>query len=62
MRAVDGDGRFCGAVPLGTKVRDVVKLVAQSELPVQVVDATGGRSAASTVSTCLSLIAGERAT
>ncbi len=40
MRDVNGD-QFCGSVALGTKVRDIVKLVANSELPVQVVDVAG---------------------
>ena len=41
MRDVDSSVEFCGTVPVGTKVRDVVKMVAQSELPVQVVDVAG---------------------
>jgi hypothetical protein len=41
MRGVDGSTQFCGSVALGTKVRDIVKLVAQSEHPVQVVDESG---------------------
>jgi glycine betaine/proline transport system ATP-binding protein len=40
MRDVNGD-QFCGSVVLGTKVRDIVKLIAHSERPVQVVDAAG---------------------
>ena len=40
MRDVNGD-RFCGSVVLGTKVRDIVKLIAHSEHPVQVVDVAG---------------------
>jgi glycine betaine/proline transport system ATP-binding protein len=40
MRDVNGD-QFCGSVALGTKVRDIVKLVAHSELPVRVVDTAG---------------------
>jgi len=54
------DGPYAGAVDAGTKVRDVVHLVAHSDLPVQVID--GGR----TVGTIdrvgvLSVIAGEDA-
>jgi glycine betaine/proline transport system ATP-binding protein len=41
MRDANGAADFCATVPLGTKVRDVVRLVAQSELPVQVVDGNG---------------------
>ena len=41
MRPVDGSAQFSGSVPMGTKVRDIVKLVANSEHPVQVVDAAG---------------------
>ena len=41
MRDIDGSTQFCGSVALGTKVRDVVPLVAHSELPVQVLDADG---------------------
>jgi glycine betaine/proline transport system ATP-binding protein len=41
MRDADTSTQFCGSVPIGTKVRDVVKLVAHSEFPVQVVDAAG---------------------
>jgi glycine betaine/proline transport system ATP-binding protein len=41
MRAVDDSAQFSGSVPMGTKVRDIVKLIAHSEFPVQVVDATG---------------------
>jgi glycine betaine/proline transport system ATP-binding protein len=41
MRGVDGESQFCGCVPMGTKVRDIVKLVAHSGLPVEVVDETG---------------------
>ena len=40
MRDVDGD-QFCGSVVLGTKVRDVVTMVAKSDLPVRVVDTEG---------------------
>ncbi|MGZ4764787.1 MAG: quaternary amine ABC transporter ATP-binding protein [Ilumatobacteraceae bacterium] len=41
MRDVDGETQFCGCVPMGTKVRDIVKLVAHSGLPVEVVDQSG---------------------
>ncbi|MGZ7036115.1 MAG: ATP-binding cassette domain-containing protein, partial [Ilumatobacteraceae bacterium] len=52
MRDVNGEAQFCGCVPIGTKVRDIVKLVAHSGLPVEVVDQSDDRSAASTVCTC----------
>ncbi|MGZ4673179.1 MAG: quaternary amine ABC transporter ATP-binding protein [Ilumatobacteraceae bacterium] len=41
MRDVNGEAQFCGCVPIGTKVRDIVKLVAHSGLPVEVVDQSG---------------------
>src|SRR4051795_3351622 len=59
MRDVDGSTEFCGSVVLGTKVRDVVKLVARSEHPVQVVDDHGKRVGCVDRVHVLSLIAGE---
>lgn len=41
MRDANATVECCASVPLGTKVRDVVRLVAQSELPVRVVDGDG---------------------
>ncbi len=41
MRDVNSSTEFCGSVPVGTKVRDIVKLVAHSDLPVEVVDDAG---------------------
>ena len=58
MRPVDGSTQFCGSVPLGTKVRDIVKLVANSDLPVQVVDAAGREVGCVDRVHVLSLIAG----
>jgi glycine betaine/proline transport system ATP-binding protein len=60
VMAPPSDGPFAGSVDAATKVRDVVHLVAHSDLPVQVID--GGR----TVGTIdrvgvLSVIAGEDA-
>ena len=61
MRPVDvtfnGD-EFSGSVPLGTKVRDIVKLVAHSEHPVQVVDSAGRAVGCVDRQHVLSLIAG----
>jgi glycine betaine/proline transport system ATP-binding protein len=59
MRDVDGSTEFCGSVLLGTKVRDVVKLVARSEHPVEVVDEDGKRVGCVDRVHVLSLIAGE---
>ncbi|HEY7626998.1 MAG TPA: glycine betaine/L-proline ABC transporter ATP-binding protein [Ilumatobacteraceae bacterium] len=58
MRDVNGDAEFCGSVPVGTKVRDVIKLVANSELPVEVVDGNGRRVGCVDRVHVLSLIAG----
>jgi glycine betaine/proline transport system ATP-binding protein len=58
MRAADGSAQFCGSVTLGTKVRDIVKLVAHSELPVQVVDISGREVGCVDRVHVLSLIAG----
>jgi len=57
MRDVNGD-QFCGSVALGTKVRDIVTLVAKSDLPVQVVDADGRQVGCVDRVHVLSLIAG----
>jgi glycine betaine/proline transport system ATP-binding protein len=57
MRDVNGD-QFCGSVALGTKVRDIVSLVARSELPVQVVDANGRQVGCVDRVHVLSMIAG----
>ena len=59
MRDVDGSTEFCGSVVLGTKVRDVIKYVAHSEHPVQVVDQTGRQVGCVDRVHVLSLIAGE---
>jgi hypothetical protein len=58
MRDVNGDDQFCGSVALGTKVRDIVTLVARSELPVQVVDANGSQVGCVDRVHVLSLMAG----
>jgi len=57
MRDVNGD-QFCGSVALGTKVRDIVTLIAQSELPVQVLDGDGRQVGCVDRVHVLSLIAG----
>ena len=57
MRDVNGD-QFCGSVAVGTKVRDIVTLIAQSELPVQVVDEDGRQVGCVDRVHVLSLIAG----
>jgi glycine betaine/proline transport system ATP-binding protein len=57
MRDVNGD-QFCGSVAVGTKVRDIVTLIAQSELPVQVVDIDGRQVGCVDRVHVLSLIAG----
>lgn len=41
MRDATGETECCASVPIGTKVREVVRFVAQSDLPVQVVDGNG---------------------
>jgi glycine betaine/proline transport system ATP-binding protein len=58
MRDVDGESSFCGCVPMGTKVRDIVKLVAHSGLPVEVVDEAGRQVGCVDRVHVLSLIAG----
>ncbi|MEI8239656.1 MAG: glycine betaine/L-proline ABC transporter ATP-binding protein, partial [Actinomycetota bacterium] len=60
VMSAPADGPFAGVVDAATKVRDVVHLVAHSELPVQVVD--GGRTVGSIDRVgVLSVIAGEDA-
>ncbi len=58
MRDTAGVGEFCGSVPLGTKVRDIVKLVAASDRPVQVLDGQGNGVGCVDRLQVLSLIAG----
>ena len=58
MRDVDSSAEFCGSVPVGTKVRDIVKLVAHSDLPVEVVDGTGKQLGCVDRAHVLSLMAG----
>jgi glycine betaine/proline transport system ATP-binding protein len=58
MRDATGVGEFCGSVPLGTKVRDIVKLVASSDRPVQVLDGQGNGVGCVDRLQVLSLIAG----
>jgi CBS-domain-containing membrane protein len=55
------NGQVAADVLAGTKVRDVVALLADSELPVAVVDADGTRIGVVTRSDALSVIAGEGA-
>jgi glycine betaine/proline transport system ATP-binding protein len=57
--AVGSHGPVVGDVPEGTKVRDVVGLLATSELPVAVVDDDGARVGVVTRSDALAVIAGE---
>jgi len=59
MREVDGTTEFSGSVVVGTKVRDVIKLIAHSEHPVQVVDDAGKQVGCVDRVHVLSLIAGE---
>ncbi|HVE19600.1 MAG TPA: hypothetical protein VNB52_10960, partial [Ilumatobacteraceae bacterium] len=58
MRRVTDSESFCASVALGTKVRDIVKLVAHSDLPVQVVDLDGREVGCVDRAHVLSLIAG----
>ena len=55
----EANGAVAGDVITGTKVRDVVAMLAHSELPVAVVDADGGRVGVVTRSDALGVIAGE---
>jgi glycine betaine/proline transport system ATP-binding protein len=55
----EANGAVAGDVTAGTKVRDVVAMLAHSELPVAVVDAEGGRVGVVTRSDALGVIAGE---
>ena len=50
---------FAGSVPVGTKVRDVVKMLAGSEYPVQVVGAAGATVGTIDRAAVLQVIAGE---
>jgi glycine betaine/proline transport system ATP-binding protein len=59
VMALGGGGAYSATVPTGTKVRDIVKLVAASELPVQVVDHSGAHLGHVDRVHVLSLIAGE---
>ena len=53
------NGAVAGEVLAGTKVRDIVALLADSDLPVAVVDAGGARIGVVTRSDASSVIAGE---
>ena len=55
----EANGTVAGEVVEGTKVRDVVALLADSDLPVAVVDATGARIGVVTRADALGVIAGE---
>jgi glycine betaine/proline transport system ATP-binding protein len=55
----EANGVVAGDVLVGTKVRDIVALLAESDLPVAVVDARGARLGVVTRSGALSVIAGE---
>jgi glycine betaine/proline transport system ATP-binding protein len=55
----EANGAVAGDVPPGTKVRDIVALLADSDLPVAVVDARGTRLGVVTRSDALAVIAGE---
>ena len=55
----EANGAVAGDVLAGTKVRDIVALLAESDLPVAVVDARGARLGVVTRSGALSVIAGE---
>jgi glycine betaine/proline transport system ATP-binding protein len=55
----EANGQVAADVVAGTKVRDVVALLADSELPVAVVDADGTRIGVVTRSDALGVIAGE---
>jgi glycine betaine/proline transport system ATP-binding protein len=52
-------GPFCATVALGTKVRDVVRHLAVSDLPVEVVDASGATVGGVDRVAVLSVVAGE---
>jgi glycine betaine/proline transport system ATP-binding protein len=55
----EANGEVAGDVPVGTKIRDVVALLADSDLPVAVTDAGGTRLGVVTRSDALGVIAGE---
>ena len=57
----EGNGTIAGEVVAGTKVRDVVSLLADSDLPVAVLDADGSRIGVVTRADALGVIAGEEA-
>jgi glycine betaine/proline transport system ATP-binding protein len=52
-------GDYGAAVPLGTKVRDIVRFLAESELPVRVVDAKGTTVGSVNRVAVLNVVAGE---
>jgi glycine betaine/proline transport system ATP-binding protein len=53
------DGSYGASVPVGTKVRDVVRHLAGSELPLRIVDATGSTVGSVDRVAVLTVIAGE---
>ena len=57
----EANGTVAGEVLAGTKVRDVVGLLADSDLPVAVVDVSGARIGIVTRADALGVIAGEDA-
>ena len=57
----EANGTVAGEVVAGTKVRDVVGLLADSDLPVAVVDVSGARIGIVTRADALGVIAGEDA-
>ena len=57
-RPNESNGAVSGDVPAGTKVRDVLSLLADSDLPVAVIDAGGTRLGVVTRSDALGVIAG----
>jgi len=59
MRDVDGSTEFSGSVTVGTKVRDVIRLVAHSDQPVEIVDHDGRQVDCVDRVHVLALIAGE---
>jgi len=59
MRDVDGSTEFSGSVTVGTKVRDVIRLVAHSDQPVEIVDHQGRQVGCVDRVHVLALIAGE---
>jgi glycine betaine/proline transport system ATP-binding protein len=59
VMAAPSDGDYAGTVTSATKVRDVVPLVAHSDLPVQIVNGTGSTVGSIDRRAVLSVIAGE---